>query len=308
MTSESDFDAGQSFCGNCGAAVERGSRVCRACGQPVAGPPAQDAAPPRDYIPYCRSCGVGVAWGTGHTCRRCGVTPLCALHFRAADGLCLDCADAPAYAASAPAAGGLRCGACGAAISPGAGFCHNCGRAFAVAGSPDTTEYMGFWIRAGAFVIDWVAAYLVAVAVAVAIGFSITSGDADPSTVDDVSLAFESINYSFLLLFWGISVAHSLLMTAWRGQTLGKMIVRIQVVDANGNVPSLQRVLIREGLRAVVLLALFPLGFVYAWVGMDLRKRGPHDHLGRSYVVRKRPGANRRDGGYNQSESTGQGQ
>ena len=287
MTTETDFRPGPSFCGNCGNPLERDSRVCGACGHPVGDDMPDAALVPADYIPYCRHCGIGVPWGQGHTCRRCGVEPLCSLHFEAAGGLCLDCANAPAYEGAGAPTSGLRCGACGAAISPDAGFCANCGRAFVVAGSPDTTEYMGFWIRAGAFVIDWVAAYLVAVAVAVAIGFSITTGDADPATADDISLAFENINYSFLLLFWGISVAHSLVMTAWRGQTLGKMIVRIQVVDASGNVPTLQRVLVREGLRAIVLLALFPLGFVYTWVGMDMRKRGPHDHLGRCYVVRK---------------------
>ncbi len=290
MTSETDFRSGPSFCGNCGNPLEQDSRVCGACGRPVNDEMLEPVAVPVHYIPYCRSCGIGVPWGQGHTCRRCGVEPLCSLHFQAAGELCLDCANAPTYAGTGAVSSGLNCGACGAAISPDAGFCANCGRAFVVAASPDTTEYMGFWIRAGAFVIDWVAAYLVAVAVAVAIGFSITSGDADASTADDISLAFENINYSFLLLFWGISVAHSFLMTAWRGQTLGKMIVRIQVVDANGNVPPLRRVLVREGLRAVVLLALLPLGLVYTWVGMDMRKRGPHDHLGGCYVVRKRRG------------------
>ncbi len=291
MTTETEFRQGPSFCGNCGNPLAGDSRVCNACGHAVESEMIDPAPVPADYIPYCRSCGIGVPWGEGHACRRCGVEPLCSLHFKAADSLCLDCANTPAYVRPGAESSGLRCGACGAAILPDAGFCPNCGRAFVVASTPDTTEYMGFWIRAGAFVIDWIAAYLVAVAVAVAIGFSITSGDADPSTVDDLSVAFENINYSFLLLFWGISVAHSVLMTAWRGQTLGKMIVRIQVVDANGNVPPLQRVLVREGLRAVVLLALFPLGFVYTWVGMDSRKRGPHDHLGRCYVVRKQRGA-----------------
>ena len=291
MTTEGEYRSGMSFCGNCGNPLERDSRVCGACGHPVENEIADAVPVPAHYVPYCRNCGIGVPWGQGHTCSRCGVEPLCSLHFQAAESLCHDCASAPSYMESEASTSGLRCGACGAAISPDAGFCANCGRAFVVAGSPDTAEYMGFWIRAGAFVIDWVAAYLAAVAVAVAIGFSITSGDADPATVDDISLALGSINYSFLLLFWGISVAHSLLMTAWRGQTLGKMIVRIQVVDADGNVPPLQRVLVREGLRAVVLLALFPLGFVYTWVGMDMRKRGPHDHLGACYVVRKPRGA-----------------
>lgn len=296
MTSESEFGAGESFCGNCGAAVEPGSRACGVCGQPVAAGHAEaeaEEAVPRDYIPYCRSCGVGVAWGTGHTCQRCGVAPLCALHFRAADGLCLDCTNAPAYLTGPTAAGGLRCGACGAAISPDADFCANCGRP--VGTTPATSygqvEYMGFWIRAGAFLIDWIVAYVVAAIIAGIIGVSLTSSDVDPAAMEDITIALENINYSFLLMFWGLSVAHSVLLTGLRGQTLGKLLLRIQVVDANGNVPPWQRVAVRETVRAVVLLALIPLGFIYIWVSYDARKRGPHDHLGGCYVVRKQRGA-----------------
>ena len=248
---------------------------------------------PRDYIPYCRSCGVGVAWGTGHICRRCGVAPLCALHFQATDGLCLDCADAPAYAAGATATGGLRCGACGAAIAPDADFCANCGRPVGI--TPATpygqVEYMGFWIRAGAFVIDFIVAYVVAAIIAAIIGVSLTSGDVDPAAMEDISIALENTNFSFLLMFWGLAVGHSVLLTGLRGQTLGKLLLRIQVVDANGNIPPWQRVAVREMVRAVVLLALFPLGFIYIWVGFDARKRGPQDYLGGCYVVRKQRAA-----------------
>jgi uncharacterized RDD family membrane protein YckC len=146
---------------------------------------------------------------------------------------------------------------------------------------------MGFWVRAGAFAVDWIIAYVAAAAVAAIIGFSITTGDVDPTTADDISIAFSSINYSFLLIFWGIAVAHSVILTAWRGQTLGKMLWRIQVVDANGNLPPLPRLLARELIRAVILLALIPLGFFYVSVALDQRKRGWHDYIGTSYVVRK---------------------
>ena len=147
---------------------------------------------------------------------------------------------------------------------------------------------MGFWIRTGAFVIDWIAAYVVALLLSTLMGISLTSAGADPVAGDDISVIFDNFNFQFLILFWVISVAHSLLMTIWRGQTLGKMILRIQVVDADGNVPPVHRLLAREALRAIVLVALFPLGFMYAWVAMDTRKRGPQDYLGGCFVVRRR--------------------
>ena len=150
---------------------------------------------------------------------------------------------------------------------------------------------MGFWIRAGAYVVDWILAYVVVLLIAQFLGISPISSEVDPNTVEDISVLFENINYSFLLMFWGVSSAHTLLLTAWRGQTLGKMLFRIQVVNADGNIPSLPRVAVRELLRSVVLLALFPLGFVYLWVALDTRRRGPHDYLGGSYVVRKQRNA-----------------
>ena len=111
MTTEPDPGAAPSFCGNCGAAMTPSSQICAACGRPATPPPAPTDAPPPDYIPYCRNCGIGVPWGAGHTCRRCGMTPLCRLHFQAAAGLCLDCA-APPSPAPSPAAsygGGRTC-------------------------------------------------------------------------------------------------------------------------------------------------------------------------------------------------------
>ncbi len=274
-----------SFCGHCGVSLEAAAEVCASCGYLVT-----YQAPP-DYVPYCRNCGVGVPWGEGHTCHRCGLTPLCELHFNANQSLCFECASVPASPSDASGDGGLSCGACGAAVSPDTDYCANCGRALSFATASATVEYMGFWIRAGAFVVDWIVAYVAAAVVAAVIGFSVTSGEVDPAAAEDLSIALDSINYSFLLMFWGMAVAHSVILTAWRGQTLGKMLLRIQVVDARGNVPPLPRVLAREMIRAVILLALVPLGLLYISAALDLRKRGWHDYLGTSYVVRKQRAA-----------------
>ena len=152
---------------------------------------------------------------------------------------------------------------------------------------------MGFWIRFAAFVADWVIAYVVAALLAVVLGISLTTGEVDTAAMEDFSTLIENFNYDFLLLFCGISVLHGIVLTAFRGQTLGKMLLRIQVVDADGNIPSWQKIALRELLRGVILLALFPLGLIYVWVALDARKRGLHDYLGGSYVVRRRRGGGR---------------
>ena len=297
MTSDSGSSVEPSFCGNCGAVVPAGSAACGVCGQPVAEPVEQTGSPPPDYIPYCRSCGVGVSWGMGHTCQRCGVTPLCELHFRADSGLCFDCSAAPSYAGPAPQpAEGLHCGACGASVVPGVGFCSNCGRALAVPYAG--TEYMGFWIRVAAYVVDWIIIYALSALIAVLIGIPLIAGNAEQTATDDLSVILENFNYGFLLLFCGAFTVYGILMTALRGQTLGKMLLRIQVVDADGNVPPWPRAVARELLRGVISLALFPLGLLYLWVALDARRRGLHDYLGGSYVVRKQRNTGPPGGGY----------
>ena len=293
MARESGFDSEPSYCGNCGAPLEPGVRTCGICGTPIDSEAGSEQQPfhfageaPADYIPYCRSCGVGVSWGQGHTCSRCGVSPLCDLHFRSSEEVCFDCADAVTHSQTQTSSSALRCGVCGMSVAPNADFCPNCGRAMAA--SYASAEYAGFLIRLAAFVADWVIGYLGAALVAAIIGISLTSGDIEPATLEDISITLENFNYSFLLLFCVISAAHGVILTIWRGQTLGKMLLKIQVVDAQGNVPPWHNAAIRELLRGVILLALFPLGLLYIWIAFDGRKRGLHDYLGGSYVVRKR--------------------
>ncbi len=226
-----------------------------------------------------------VTWGEGHTCSRCGIAPLCALHFRVDARMCFDCADAPTHSPVATSRASLRCGSCGASIGPFAEFCANCGRA--VSARPTGVEYVGFWARAGAFLIDWIVIYLSSLLVAVLIGIPLISGDPDLSSNDDIAVIIENFNYRFLFVFCGLYTIYGTLMTAFRGQTLGKMLLRIQVVEANGNVPSWPRVILRELVRGVISVALFPLGLLYLWVILDAQRRGPHDYIAGSYVVRK---------------------
>ncbi len=203
------------------------------------------------------------------------------------DRLCFDCADAPAHLRTATAPASMRCTACGASVGPSMEFCSNCGRTLTA--SYAGAEHMGFWIRLAAFAVDRIIAYLLAAVIAAAIGLSRTSGEVDPAIQQEVTISLETINYSFLLLVWGIWTANSVILTSLRGQTLGKMLVGIQVVDSSGNIPPWHRVLLRELVGKFVSEAVFWLG--YLWIGFDQNKRGWHDFLGGSYVVRKRRGS-----------------
>ncbi len=74
-------------------------------------------------------------------------------------------------------------------------------------------------------------------------------------------------------LFWSLS-----------GQTLGHRVLRLRVVDPYGRPPHPLRAAVRV-LGHGLGLAVGAMGWV--WVAFDREKRGLHDHLARTYVVRE---------------------
>ena len=172
------------------------------------------------------------------------------------------------------------CTTCGREVDPGARFCDNCGAVIDRQGTDPQyapgmpyfnqeaqgVEYMGFWIRLGALVIDTILLSIVNLIIQFAIG-----------------------NSGFVTLFGVvINLGYAVIMIAWRGQTVGKMVVGIQVVDSQGNIPGIGAVLLREVVGK--FLSLVAIGLGYLWVAWDKEKRGWHDHLAGTYVVRKQQG------------------
>ena len=171
------------------------------------------------------------------------------------------------------------CSTCGRESDPDARFCDNCGAVLdQQAGSPSyapgmsyfdhgaqDVEYMGFWIRLASLLIDVVLLAIVNLIIQFAMGDSLLT-----SLVNLV-----------------INVGYAVIMIAWRGQTVGKMIVGIQVVDRQGNIPGIGAVLLREVVGK--FLSGIALGLGYLWVAWDREKRGWHDHIAGTYVIRKIP-------------------
>ncbi len=278
---EPPFNSAQSFCGNCGTAVRAGDRACPNCGTELGVPisPADSTpAPPLDYVPYCRSCGTTVPWAESNSCLRCGVAPLCSEHFDDATGMCSDCIAAqtnlgPALETDIPSSGpwaqarpSVACHNCGSRLRQGVRYCPQCGSEQAagpVTSASGEVEYMGFWVRFVATVIDAVITGIVAAILGSAIGIPFLGSV--------------------------ISVFYYIIFTGLRGQTPGKMLMRIQVVDAEGNIPSWTQVIMRELIGKLISGVVLLLGYI--WVAWDPRKRGWHDYIARTFVVRKeRPG------------------
>jgi uncharacterized RDD family membrane protein YckC/ribosomal protein L40E len=173
-----------------------------------------------------------------------------------------------------------RCGRCAKHNPPDAQFCGDCGMQFepeltetssapSSTPSPDSPwEYVGFWVRLVATIIDVIivgVAQLILARVLTVLGF----GDTPVAEV------------AWLLLGY----LYSVLLVGHRGQTIGKMAVGIQVVDTYGNVPGLRRAVLREVVGKFFSGIVLFLGYV--WVAWEERKRGWHDYIGTTYVIRK---------------------
>ena len=172
------------------------------------------------------------------------------------------------------------CSTCGREVEPDARFCDNCGAVIdpQAAGSPQYApgmpyfdqgvqgvEYMGFWIRLAALAIDTILLTIVNLILQFATG--------------DGGVGF--------VINLVVNLGYAVILTAWRGQTVGKMIVGIQVVDSQGNIPGIGAVLLREVVGK--FLSAIAIGLGYLWVAWDKEKRGWHDHIAGTYVVRKQP-------------------
>jgi len=170
----------------------------------------------------------------------------------------------------------VRCERCGRDNPPQARFCANCGSSLATAierpapavaldAEPAVpkvaVEYMGFWIRLAAAIID----FLVILAV-----FALFSGI--PRAGGFIALSV------FWLYYW--------LFTGLKGRTLGKMAVGIKVVNGAGSVPGLGRAALREIPGKILSTITIFLGFL--WVIWDGQKQGWHDKIASTHVVKAR--------------------
>jgi uncharacterized RDD family membrane protein YckC len=168
----------------------------------------------------------------------------------------------------------MQCQVCGQDNPPEAGFCGNCGAVLAATAEPAVpaavstpptvapevqAEYIGFWIRFVAAIID-----------AVILG-----------AVN--SLFFIAI-LPFSLLWFPLPWLYFWLFTGLKGQTPGKMVVGIKVVDAQGEKPELGTAALREILGKFVSGIAFCLG--YLWIAIDEEKRGWHDSIASTHVVK----------------------
>ena len=145
----------------------------------------------------------------------------------------------------------------------------------AVVERPDM-EYVGFWPRVGASIIDALVIVIITFPpLTMVYGWSHWTDERFIAGPADV------------LLSWVFPAVATVWLWVKTGQTPGKMVIGAHVVDADtGQRLSVAKAIVRYLGYFVSMLALL-LG--YAWVGIDPRKQGWHDHMAGTMVIRRRP-------------------
>jgi uncharacterized RDD family membrane protein YckC len=103
-----------------------------------------------------------------------------------------------------------------------------------------------------------------------------------PDYLLDVAVNGDALAQIGLVVLGILGFLYFFIFHALRGQTPGKRLLGVRVIDAYGRRPSLGRALGRTAayVPSALLLAL---GFL--WIGFDREKRGLHDRLADTYVI-----------------------
>ncbi len=202
-----------------------------------------------------------------------------------------------AVAAGPLAVGGSTfCTECGRPFSPNdlvrfgdRWICGNCKETFAQklregVAPHGTMVYAGFWVRAGAMFIDGLILG-VAWALLAFVGFLVLapslsrSGAAPEAALAAMSIVF-GVGYLVLL---AATACYEAFFVSRSGATIGKKALRLKVVMQDGGPVSLGRAF---GRYFAKMLSGIPLYFGFIMVGFDSEKRGLHDYICSTRVIR----------------------
>ena len=193
-----------------------------------------------------------------------------------------------------------------AALQPGAvgrAFCAECGRPYPVEDMisyarayvcaecksiffqkikegvtiPGTMAYAGFWIRAGAKIIDGLILGMFQMILTIPV--MILAGVAAANETPALTIAAYILMYG---LQFGVAIAYPTFMIGKYGATLGKMACQIRVVVSDGGKVTYRRALARGFAEWLSLLTMY-IGYIIA--GFDDEKRTLHDRICDTRVV-----------------------
>ncbi|MEW4447461.1 RDD family protein [Qipengyuania sp. JC766] len=142
------------------------------------------------------------------------------------------------------------------------------------------TEYAGFWIRFGAYLIDAIILFIAQMIIMVPFGVGLGATGSDTAAGAGVLLMY-------LIIFVGQWLYFALMESSAKQGTLGKMALGLVVTDDNGQRISFMRATGRyfgKILSSIILL----IGYIMA--AFTEKKQALHDMLASTLVWKGQPG------------------
>lgn len=139
-------------------------------------------------------------------------------------------------------------------------------------------EYVGFWSRFGASLIDGILILIVTIPLLLAV-YGLDYFDNQAFVAGPADLFISYVLPAILIIVFWIRFA----------ATPGKMAIGATIVDAStGGTPSATQYVIRY---VGYFLSTLPLLLGYLWAAFDPRKQSWHDKLANTVVIRRKDGA-----------------
>ncbi|PID45911.1 MAG: RDD family protein [Proteobacteria bacterium] len=136
-------------------------------------------------------------------------------------------------------------------------------------------QYVGFWVRTVAYIIDGIIVGLVSVPLLwLVLGDMGSAAGGDPLTMPA----------SYWIISIGLPILYTLFFWFTKKTTPGKMLFSSEIVDANtGGQPSKGQFIIRY---LGYIVSSLPFGLGFFWVGWDKRKQAWHDKMAGTVVIK----------------------
>lgn len=136
---------------------------------------------------------------------------------------------------------------------------------------PDQFKYAGFWVRYAAFLADLI---ILGVPIYVVCKFLLIFPLHIPAifiqTISGIGFLFAEIY--FIARF---------------GATPGKMFFGLKIVEPNGSIPEISKIIMREFTGKLISCLIFNIGFL--WVVFDKEKQSVHDIVANTYIISTKP-------------------
>jgi len=135
-------------------------------------------------------------------------------------------------------------------------------------------RYAGFWMRFWAYLID---AFVISGVSGMLLSPLLFTNGGDP-----IPLSVWTVNGLLAGLIYHL---YFILMTKYAGQTLGKMVLGIRVIQKNDEPLTWLDVIFREGIGRFIYNIMFGLKLLYLIIAFTSEKQGIHDMIGHTRVV-----------------------